>query len=200
MPGDWVADAMFQSTHPRGVRLWRSLSSSCRIPCFNPRTHVGCDCHLRACKYPGHRVSIHAPTWGATKKLFLLSIELLFQSTHPRGVRLYLFDPRPARITVSIHAPTWGATWVTAHPPQNRSSFNPRTHVGCDLRRHLRIFAGRGFNPRTHVGCDSTTPSLPPGWPVSIHAPTWGATIYIRQDAGMVDVSIHAPTWGATPR
>ena len=34
---------------------------------------------------------------------------------------------------------------------------------------------------------------------VSIHAPTWGATI-IEHLAGVVErVSIHAPTWGATP-
>ena len=32
--------------------------------------------------------------------------------------------------------------------------FNPRTHVGCDLRivRKIGLFAS--FNPRTHVGCD----------------------------------------------
>ena len=37
---------MFQSTHPRGVRRLRS--APCRLhPCFNPRTHVGCDRALR---------------------------------------------------------------------------------------------------------------------------------------------------------
>ena len=33
---------------------------------------------------------------------------------------------------------------------------------------------------------------------VSIHAPTWGATILIAQGSSKSIVSIHAPTWGAT--
>ena len=57
-------------------------------------------------------ISIHAPTWGATFWPTCSSSRKLFQSTHPRGVRLrpvyHLFD---------------------------RFDFNPRTHVGCDTRR-----------------------------------------------------------------
>ena len=79
------------------------------LPCFNPRTHAGCD--TEAQKYiflTG--VSIHAPTRGATpcfhshrnpstrfnprthagcdgSCLLSCSCVLLFQSTHPRGVR-----------------------------------------------------------------------------------------------------------------
>ena len=34
---------------------------------------------------------------------------------------------------------------------------------------------------------------------VSIHAPTWGATMDYRTIATQNIVSIHAPTWGATP-
>ena len=56
---------MFQSTHPRGVRhhgfVIPTVTGS-----FNPRTHVGCDARQR---------SICA-RWT------------MFQSTHPRGVRL----------------------------------------------------------------------------------------------------------------
>ena len=33
---------------------------------------------------------------------------------------------------------------------------------------------------------------------VSIHAPTWGATIAILYQFFVIYVSIHAPTWGAT--
>ena len=33
-------------------------------------------------------------------------------------------------------------------------SFNPRTHVGCDMVIPLVRAAETGFNPRTHVGCD----------------------------------------------
>ena len=54
---------------------------------FNPRTHMGCDKRETEARL-GDVVSIHAPTWGATKQ-------------HPRGNKAE---------GVSIHAPTWGAT------------------------------------------------------------------------------------------
>ena len=55
------------------------------------------------------------------------------------------------------------------------------------------------FNPRTHTGCD-------PGphhpiliqLPVSIHAPTRGATSLSISTTASTEVSIHAPTRGAT--
>ena len=77
----------------------------------------------------------------------------MFQSTHPHGVRRFLW-----RI------------------PKQRISFNPRTHMGCDAVLNLdtfRLFQFQsthphgvrleglittltitGFNPRTHMGCD----------------------------------------------
>ena len=55
------------------------------------------------------------------------------------------------------------------------------------------------FNSRTHVGCDTSVPPRPtPGAEVSIHAPTWGATICWTTLSYYWLVSIHAPTWGAT--
>ena len=77
---------MFQSTHPHGVRPFADCcfhSSSC----FNPRTHMGCDIQ---CKTARRRktVSIHAPTWGATKRSSIVGFHnIKFQSTHPHGVR-----------------------------------------------------------------------------------------------------------------
>ena len=79
---------------------------------FNPRTRVGCDWYEQAVA-AGYKVSIHAPAWGATantgekQKSPVVSIHapawgatktakgqelpgLVFQSTHPRGVRLSL--------------------------------------------------------------------------------------------------------------
>ena len=102
---------------------------------------------------------------------------------------------------VSIHAPTWGATHHIQESQQVHYSFNPRTHMGCDIV--------------TIVARPSTT--------VSIHAPTWGATtlrlllfrlIHLFQSTHphgvrhnnfafpsfSFYVSIHAPTWGATPK
>jgi len=77
-----------------------------------------------------------------------------------------------------------------------------------------------GFNPRAHAGRDTTQLSITLHLPVSIHAPTQGATLLIvldfaldsgfnpRAHAGRDDdgnnfqsghsVSIHAPTQGAT--
>ena len=124
------------------------------------------------------------------------------------------------KFTVSIHAPTWGATICRRLKRMRQTSFNPRTHMGCDLpyvsRDNLRSY-------------------------VSIHAPTWGATgtfcirtsdikfqsthphgvrqsnsgnhystdlfqsthphgvrLHRPADTTRYYVSIHAPTWGAT--
>ena len=59
---------------------------------------------------PVKKVSIHAPTRGATKNPPWTSNLQMFQSTHPRGVRLdNIFNTN------------------------GTASFNPRTHEGCDL-------------------------------------------------------------------
>ena len=59
-------------------------------------------------------------------------LRVWFQSTHPRRVRLLLNQI----ITFTL------------------TSFNPRTHVGCDCRSYLWKCLCSSFNPRTHVGCD----------------------------------------------
>ena len=63
------------------------LATSKNLACFNPRTHTGCDV-LGFAQYIRFRVSIHAPTRGATDENG--SIEAIQD--------------------VSIHAPTRGAT------------------------------------------------------------------------------------------
>ena len=121
-------------------------------------------------------VSIHAPTWGATVVLFLALSYLLFQSTHPRGVRLVInvlginivsFNPR-------THV---GCDNRQPHQISMMQCFNPRTHVGCDGNRQLFFSLSVCFNPRTHVGCDFCLARWLNSHIVSIHAPTWGATI-----------------------
>ena len=100
--------------------------------CFNPRTHKGCDkavpcgkCSLykfqsthpqrvrhirgRILHHP-ERVSIHAPTKGATDGNLPIEPVKVFQSTHPQRVR--------PRIPQPLHVPV--------------RCFNPRTHKGCD--------------------------------------------------------------------
>ena len=101
----------FQSTHPHGVRLQYATPSK-SPPCFNPRTHTGCDQALTG-QINGLTVSIHAPTRGATV------------------IRVYTFGCSG----VSIHAPTRGATLSDNGPFQEMVCFNPRTHTGCDHDR-----------------------------------------------------------------
>ena len=166
-------------------------------------------------------VSIHAPTRGATElRRAAIQAMVLFQSTHPHGVRL-----------------------GNMYEANFSKGFNPRTHTGCDtdlspravndgrfqsthphgVRRNggrtaLQAFLvsihapTRGatqlcdqdnvraerFNPRTHTGCDLATGVIAHNLKVSIHAPTRGATErwYAIHDG--ITVSIHAPTRDAT--
>ena len=124
-----------------------------RIICFNPRTHMGCDPPKRLAPAL-MAVSIHAPTWGATFHCGNLTWHILFQSTHPHGVRQAAIPALAAEPKVSIHAPTWGATSESSRLQRLCTSFNPRTHMGCDCRNILCSVQTRCFNPRTHMGCD----------------------------------------------
>ena len=124
---------MFQSTHPRGVRQEGCISYHAMRQFQST--------HPRGVRHAifGHisftiRVSIHAPTRGATHSIASILSISLFQSTHPRGVRHELprllvrpkkfqsTHPRGVRLyhsfefkhtIVSIHAPTRGATFRT---------------------------------------------------------------------------------------
>ena len=60
-----------------------------------------------------------------------------------------------------------------------RAHFNPRTHVGCDTVYEAGWRSRQNFNPRTHVGCDTFAMSTKKDGTISIHAPTWGATLVI---------------------
>ena len=53
---------------------------------FNPRTRVGCD-KLMLPQWCQSCFSIHAPVWGATARVSFPIAQVLFQSTHPCGVR-----------------------------------------------------------------------------------------------------------------
>ena len=100
-------------------------------------------------------ISIHAPAWGATKinvdRIFIL----IFQSTHPRGVRRLRLLLHLALCNISIHAPAWGATECGQRIVYPEKYFNPRTRVGCDHWFPRKSHRYIDFNPRTRVGCDS---------------------------------------------
>ena len=56
----------FQSTHPRGVRQCKHIEIQCGYIYFNPRTHEGCDVTVVLIGMKTYKISIHAPTRGAT--------------------------------------------------------------------------------------------------------------------------------------
>ncbi len=145
------------------------------------------------------KISIHAPTWGAT----LASASNI--GSH--------FDFNPRTHLGCDHQAKSQRLWSPY--------FNPRTHLGCDKITDTAGKAGKDFNPRTHLGCDyvkkvfikqrnkfqSTHPlgvrqtvrrSVGTTIAISIHAPTWGATVYGKDNVTGTAISIHAPTWGAT--
>ena len=169
-----------------------------QLPCFNPRTHTGCDSKING----------------------ILTNGTEFQSTHPHGVRRETAHAYGQCTVVSIHAPTRGATCFFRWRCSRLPCFNPRTHTGCDAgftaelsklvvsihaptrgatysvasccpSKAVSIHAPtRGatkmhavllvlqisFNPRTHTGCDNALLDKQQTWSVSIHAPTRGAT------------------------
>ena len=166
---------------------------------FNPRAHEGRDAAAQAAGV-GLRVSIHAPTRGATWRSSYAGTPATcfnprahegrdlgkaqgggtadrFQSTRPRGARRGRDGACQHGGRVSIHAPTRGAT------RQLRDSIRDgRVSIHAPTRGATR---GRGagtrtrgcFNPRAHEGRDSPpSPVSSARCPVSIHAPTRGAT------------------------
>ena len=78
----------FQSTLPRGERLFHSFLSRPILHYFNPRSREGSDSAVLA----------------------LVPISSQFQSTLPRGERRYLNPRIVVNGTISIHAPARGAT------------------------------------------------------------------------------------------
>ena len=149
---------------------------------------------------------------------------MLFQSTHPRGVRLHAPDGRDGFFSVSIHAPAWGATAnisqaesvcrVSIHAPAwgatgagniiiNNDEVFQSTHPRGVRHQSSSLLSKSAscFNPRTRVGCDTRfCKHITHIEKVSIHAPAWGATCTTRSIAISCYVSIHAPAWGATRR
>ncbi len=168
----------FQSTHPRGVRPIR-LQRSVPSHCFNPRTREGCDKNIRE-QFAQEKVSIHAPARGATHLLAFLSGIWAFQSTHPRGVRLNSSSVRRQAIKFQSTHPR-GVRRSLCAPGRESACFNPRTREGCDLSLSASRRCFRSFNPRTREGCDNL---LAVGnqvyLDVSIHAPARGATQALR--------------------
>ncbi len=77
----------------------------------------------------------------------------MFQSTHPRGVRLEHFCKW--QLTQSFNPRTRvGCDDILRWSFLRRIGFNPRTRVGCDNKKVWFTATSESFNPRTRVGCD----------------------------------------------
>ena len=202
-----------------GATKWCITPSKC-VNYFNPRTHVGCDkvvvknilipcISIHAPTWgatesaellePLCAISIHAPTWGATNREGVLGRLVKFQSTHPRGVRLLAYYKRLKKVINFNPRTHVGCDSLCQTWKEYATDFNPRTHVGCDGNSKISKFSRVYFNPRTHVGCDALKCEIKK-FPllISIHAPTWGATLTNKIMITTRFISIHAPTWGAT--
>ncbi len=179
-----------------------AITSGWFFGCFNPRAHAGRDRRAGAWWIGQRRVSIHAPTRGATP------IAVFSGFDHS---------------SVSIHAPTRGATLKASCVLTRRLGFNPRAHAGRDMSWPAWRPRPPSFNPRAHAGRDrglvrlealyasfqSTRPrgARPgcrdrrnrrhAGFNPRAHA---GRDQARRREAEHLDVSIHAPTRGATTR
>jgi len=188
---------MFQSTHPRGVRLLSSmpLASSQIFQSTHPRG-------VRRRRQQGR------PS------------PLGFQSTHPRGVRpLYFLMMRDFGAFQSTHPRgvrhgTWTGTVIiqmfqSTHPRGVRPAagarrdcsgcFNPRTHEGCDKAIRSLLWRFMGFNPRTHEGCDISPSFFPRGLAMFQSTHPRGVRLCVMfAFTRAAFVSIHAPTRGAT--
>ena len=120
----------FQSTRPRGARQdWRGVSEE--HSCFNPRAHAGRDYQSDYFNCWLSKVSIHAPTRGATQIEKTKAETRKFQSTRPRGARLRTIALMPIC-----------------------TSFNPRAHAGRDKPSLVLSAKSPCFNPRAHAGRD----------------------------------------------
>ena len=79
-------------------------------------------------------------------------------------------------------------------------NFNPRSDERSDSQRTIKTSPSKHFNPRSDERSDPNSHSpVPAQKPISIHAPTNGATKYDGLPVWSEDISIHAPTNGATP-
>ena len=170
-------DLIFQSTHLREVRQSSRSMRRFRMLIFQST-------HLREVRpallapcWALSTISIHAPTWGAT--------------LNNQDIRDLM--------SISIHAPTWGATVLFVHRTKIVLHFNPRTYVRCDMaQRHCleRWFKFQSTHLREVRRCGCRSYVL--CFEISIHAPTWGATLKMQRVSLVKIISIHAPTWGAT--
>ena len=101
----------------------------------------------------GNRISIHAPTRGATLVVFYCKEGIIFQSMLLREERL------PMKFKTD-----------------NAYNFNPRSYERSDEYLHNFCNYSSHFNPRSYERSDKSKSLTDLMLEISIHAPTRGAT------------------------
>ena len=167
-------------------------------------------------------ISIHAPGWGATNKRSYNKNRSLFQSTHPGGVRLIIYDAVCDRQSFQSTHPG-GVRRTLTSSCTYPADFNPRTRVGCDhllpvIRKICKIFQSTHPGGVRPAGCDSRfsrgcefQSTHPGGVRPFMHLDTMfdKSDFNPRTRVGcdpqrssinckLAAISIHAPGWGAT--
>ena len=177
--GQGVTLALFQSTHPCGVR---HDSTKNGLPIFGFQSTHPCGVrHYPSQLFLSYCLFQSTHPCGVRPITSLISSQInKFQSTHPCGVRLAHDSDLGWCEFISIHAPVWGATNQLRFLYRLYYHFNPRTRVGCDTSQVSSNTCLVYFNPRTRVGCDKSNKPVAIFSLISIHAPVWGATFMSR--------------------
>ncbi|KUK64150.1 MAG: Uncharacterized protein XD84_1684 [Desulfotomaculum sp. 46_80] len=194
-PGILSPLAMFQSTHPHGVRPTSNSLTSLSTR-FNPRTRTGCD---RSNSFIGAAIESFNPRTRTGCDYFDGSNWDRHGRFNPRtrtgcdfNILISIFVQ-----SVSIHAPARGAT-LLAVPCQFGAlvSIHAPARGATHWQRSLRL---TGLFQSTHPhGVRRYAQAFSPVKRVSIHAPARGATPRGRSRRDPQIVSIHAPARGAT--
>ena len=142
----------FQSTLPRGERQYHKHDNLYLLH-FNPRSHEGSDGYKNIYDCAA-KISIHAPTRGATKLVVILCICKKFQSTLPRGER------RSQRSTLSF------LQQFQSTLPRGERQSKFLTLISCSIFQSTLPRGERRLAPSFSISCTI----------ISIHAPTRGAT------------------------
>ena len=125
--------------------------------------------------FSSYRISIHAPTRGATKDNSVKIFAIVFQSTLPRGERRRQ-QCRDCCLPEFQSTLPRGERRFFRRWRSSGAHFNPRSHEGSDDIGLCSNSCSIYFNPRSHEGSDFDALRTAEKINISIHAPTRGAT------------------------
>ena len=145
--------SLFQSTHPRRVRQIEN-SPKITIFCFNPRTRVGCDTEFVPLQERERGFNPRTRVGCDNKTRVIIVLQKGFNPRTRVGcdqIPQWIYQPHRWFQSTHPRRVRLGATFPDKSV--NRG-FNPRTRVGCDFCHFIGCTMTNGFNPRTRVGCD----------------------------------------------